>query len=251
MKHVLSLTCFLIGVLLTARGAAQSEESDAYGSWMKRPPAEWPKIAVVNQIDYVDQHYPVAGCGFLLVVENEVLAATAKHVLTYFKSPKMDSVDFGGTLESWKMFPKNHPSDMIVVDALLNRDTGESLKGIPCEKGWLLFTIRQRSENIQPLRFRTTPLEKNEPVYVIGWRYTEKDCPQIVYEGKYVNSERGEVLITAEKLVDNTIPGLSGAPVIDEKGYLVGLMSRGKGEIQRLSPVEYPREFLKGRSQCK
>ena len=52
-------------------------------------------------------------------------------------------------------FPKNHLSDMIVVDALLNRDTGESLKGIPCEKDWLLFTIRQRSENIQPLRFRT------------------------------------------------------------------------------------------------
>ena len=67
----------------------------------------------------------------------------------------------------------------------------------------------------------------------------------------YIKSEKGAVLITAEQLVDNTIPGLSGAPVIDEKGYLVGIMSRGKGEIQRLSPVEYPRAFLEGRAHAK
>jgi hypothetical protein len=149
------------------------------------------------------------------------------------------------------MFPKDRPSDVVVLNALLNRDPKEPLEGIPCEKDWLLFTIRHRAEKIQPLRFRTTPLEKGEPVYVIGWRYTEKDCPQLVYEGLFVNFERGTILITAEKLVDNTVPGLSGAPVIDQQGYLVGMMSRGKGEFERLSPLDYPREFLKGRTEGK
>ena len=102
MKHAHLVTCLLAGALFAAGGTAQSRESDVYGSWMKRPQAEWPKIAVVNQIDYVDRHHPVAGCGFLLEAGNEVLAATAKHVLTYFKSARMDSVDFRGTLKSWK-----------------------------------------------------------------------------------------------------------------------------------------------------
>jgi hypothetical protein len=71
---------------------------------------------------------------------------------------------------------------------------------------------------------------------------------QIVYEGVYVRSEEDTAVITAEKLIDNTVPRLSGAPVIDGKGHLVGLMSRGKGEFQRLSPVEYPLAFLKRRA---
>jgi hypothetical protein len=214
---------------------------------MDRPRAEWPRIALVNQIDYVDGHHPVAGCGFLLEVGDELLAATAKHVLTYFKSAEMDSVDFGGTLESWRMFPKDRPADMVVVDELLNRDAGESLEGIPCGRDWLLFTVGRRSEGIQPLRFRETPLEAGEPLYLIGWRYTETNCPQVVYEGTFVRSESDAVAITIEALIDNTVPGLSGAPVIDERGYLVGLMSRGRGEIQRLSPLTYPREVLRDR----
>jgi len=269
MTHALSISCFLVGVLLSACGAEpsaepdtheraggaqepeESAESEAYGSWMKRPHAEWPRIAVVNQIDYVDQHHPVAGCGLLLEVGGEVLAATAKHVLTYFKSPEMDSVDFEGTLKRWTMYPKDSPSDVVVVDALLNRDSSESLEGIPCDKDWLLFSVRERSHEIQPLRFRTTPLEKGEPVYVVGWRYTETDRSQIVYEGVFVRYEPEAIAITAEKLIDNTVGGLSGAPVIDESGYLVGIMSRGTGEIQRLSPIEYPRDFLRSRAEGK
>ena len=106
--------------------AALLEEPDTYGSWMKLPPAEWPRIAVVNQIDHENEHHPVAGCGFLVQVGDEVLAATAKHVLTYFKSPQMDSVDFEGTLKSWKMFPKDRPAEVVVVVELINRDPEES-----------------------------------------------------------------------------------------------------------------------------
>jgi hypothetical protein len=249
LKPALAVAGLLVCSALHVGGAAPSEEPDAYGSWMALPQKDWPKIAVVNQIDYTDGHHPVAGCGFLLEVGDEVLAATAKHVLTYFKSAEMDSVDFRGTLRGWKMFPKDRPSEVVVVGELINPDAEESLQRIPCEKDWLLFTVERASKEIQPLRFRTTPLQPGEPVYVIGWRYTEKDCPQIVYEGEYVRCEKGAVQITVEKLIDNTIPGLSGAPVIDARGYLIGIMSRGSGRIQRLSPIEYPRELIKARAE--
>lgn len=246
----LSKICALLAIAtLVPCETVDAGEADGYGDWMRRATDQWPKIAVVNQIDYDNKHHPVAGCGFLLEHEGKVVAATAKHVLTYFKSAKMDSVDFQGTLKSWKMFPKDGPTELVVLDKLINRDPKESLTGIPCGQDWLLFTIENRSKNIQPLRIRTTPLVSNEPIYLIGWRYTETDCPQVVYEGKFVRYEKDAVCITVEKLIKNTVPGLSGAPVIDSNGYLVGLMSRGKGEIQRASPVDYPRKLLKTQAE--
>ncbi|MHC4711328.1 MAG: hypothetical protein ACYTA3_13180, partial [Planctomycetota bacterium] len=159
MKPALAAAGLLVCSALQVGGAALSEEPDAYGSWMALPQKDWPKIAVVNQIDYTDGHHPVAGRG-------------------------------------WKMFPKDRPSEVVVVGELINPDAEESLQRIPCEKDWLLFTVERASKEIQPLRFRTTPLQPGEPVYVIGWRYTEKDCPQIVYEGEYVRCEKGAVQIT-------------------------------------------------------
>ncbi len=105
---------------------------------------------------------------------------------------------------------------------------------IPSGKDRLVFTIRERSEKIQPLKVRSAPLRQGEPVHIIGWRYTEKEFPQIVYDGVYVRSEKDAVLITVKKLFNNAIPGVSGAPVIDGKGYLIGIMSRDNGKIQRL-----------------
>ena len=251
MKLSLSAACLLGVSFLAAYGGDQAEKPDSYGSWMTRPQAEWPQLALVNQIDYEEKHHPVAGCGFLLEFEAETVAATAKHVLTYFKSSEMDSVDFKGTLKSWKMFPKDHPAYVVVVDELINQDADESITDIPCGKDWLLFTVKKRSKKIQPLRLRTTPLEEGEPIYLIGWRYTEKDCPQVVYDGKFVRMEKDSVCITVPKLIENTIPGLSGAPVIDGKGYVIGIMSRGKGEIQRAWPIAYPRRLLKERTEGK
>jgi hypothetical protein len=225
-----------------------SQVSTDYGAWMERPQSEWPQITMINQIEYTDRNHPVAGCGFLLDTGDEILAATAKHILIFFKSESMESVSFGETLKLWKMFPKNNPDDVVVVDKLINENPEEPLRDIPPERDWLLFTIKERSENIQPLRFRSEPMREGEKVYIIGWRYTDKDCPQVVYEGSFVRSEKGSFLITTKELTDNTTPGLSGSPVIDSKGYLLGLMSQKAGEMERPSSLEYPQMVIEKRA---
>lgn len=198
---------------------------------------------MINRIEYTDREHPSAACGFLVDTGDEILAATAKHVLIYFKSETMDSVSFGGTLKTWWMFPKDSPGDAVVLDRLLNEDPREPLEHIPSSRDWLLFTLRRATDAVQPLRLRSTPMEKGETVYVIGWRYPDEG-PQRVHPGRFVRMDAGSVLVSVDALADNTIPGLSGAPVIDSRGYVVGLMSTKAGNLQRLAPAKYALELL-------
>jgi hypothetical protein len=214
-----------------------------YGGWAAKPHAEWPHITMINEIEYTDARHPTAGCGFLVETRNGIVAATAKHVLLYFKSDSMDSVSFQGSMTSWRMFPKDNPSRVTVLGELINEDREQPLKKFPAGQDWLLFTVKERADGVQPLRFRTTPLQTDETVYVVGWRYPDTG-PQRILEGRFVRTDRKSVLIDVPALTDNTIPGLSGSPVIDRHGYVIGLMSTKAGKLQRLAGIDYPMTVL-------
>ncbi|MFH1701637.1 MAG: serine protease [Candidatus Zixiibacteriota bacterium] len=247
---IISSLSVLIFCFSTAPCLGGEEKSDVYGQWMKKPQSEWPQITMINQIDYTDKNHPIAGCGFLLDTGDEILAATAKHILIYFKSESMKAVDFNNTLKLWKMFPKDNPNDVVILDKLINANPDELLgQQVPPAKDWLLFDIKEKSNSIQPLKFRTGAMQEGEPVYIIGWRYTDKDCPQVIYEGNFVRAEDGSVLLTTKELSDNTMPGLSGSPVVDSKGFLIGLMSQKAGKMERLSSIDYPKEILGERAE--
>jgi len=256
-KTMALLPSLFIGLALWAGGTTHpaldvwiaTVAPDEYGRWARLPREDWPPIALINQVTYTDKHHPVAACGFLVDTGDEVLAATAKHVLTYFKSKSMQSVSFNGTLKSWKMYPKDRPADVVVIDRLINENPKEPLDRIPSGRDWLLFTIQDRPPEIQPLRFRTTPLRPGETVFVIGWRYTDEGR-QWVREGKFVRRDEDDgnsILISVEELTDNTVPGLSGSPVIDVRGYVIGLMSKKAGKLQRLAPADYPLTVVRER----
>jgi len=234
----------ILGISLMAP-PAQSQQSE---TWADKPQKEWPQITMINQIEYIDKKFPIAACSFLLDTGKNIFAVTAKHVLTYFKSGAMTSVSFGESLKSWIMFPKNNPADSVVVDAIVNEDPGESIdRTIPSDIDWLLFTIKSRSPNIQPLKFRVDPLQPQEKVYIIGWRYTDKDCPQVIYEGNYVESIGGAVIISTKILSDNRTPGLSGSPVIDSHGRLIGIMSQKYGKLEKLGSIQYPKRIIEAK----
>jgi hypothetical protein len=131
----------------------------------------------------------------------------------------------------------------VVIDRLVNEEPNERLERIPSSRDWLLFTLRETTDAVRPLRPRGTPLEKGETVYAIGWRYPDEGL-QRVHRGRFVRMDKGSVLVSIDALKDNTIPGLSGAPVIDAKGYVIGLMSTKAGNLQRLAPVSYALDLL-------
>ena len=217
-------------------------------TWIDKPQKEWPQITMINQVEYVDKSFPIAACSFLLDTGKEIVAVTAKHVLTYFKSASMTSVSFGDRLKSWVMFPKNNPADTVEIGAIVNEDPAEPIdRLIPSNVDWPLFSIKRKPDHIQPLKFRVDPLQSQEKVFIIGWRYTDKDCPQVVYEGNYVESIDGAVIISTKLLSDNRTPGLSGSPVIDAQGRLIGIMSQKYGKMEKLGSIEYPKRILEAR----
>jgi hypothetical protein len=239
------LLLFFLFFFVTMFGFFNSNQSKNDGKWINKPQNEWPQITMINHIEYVDKTYPMAGCSFLIDTGEDTLAATAKHILTYFKSATMNSVSFINTLKTWKMHPRNNPADSVIVDKLINENPDEPIDQlIPPKIDWLLFSIQKKSKNIQPLKFRTEQLPPGEKVYIVGWRYSDEDCPQVIYEGNYVKSLNGSVIISTKTLADNKIPGLSGSPVIDSNGRLIGIMSQKFGKMEQLASIEYPKEIL-------
>jgi len=122
---IILLVCFFIGYAVF--GQDRQNKTNQYGLWMKQPQSEWPQISMINQIEYTDRSFPVAGCGFLLDTGEEIIAATAKHILIFFKSDSMNAVAFNQTLKAWKMLPKNNPDDFVILDSLINENPKESL----------------------------------------------------------------------------------------------------------------------------
>jgi hypothetical protein len=59
-----------------------------------------------------------------------------------------------------------------------------------------------------------------------------------------VESEKGSVIISTKLLSDNRMPGLSGSPVIDLHGRVIGIMSQKHGKLERLGSTEYPRNIV-------
>jgi len=241
----LALATLLAGVACS-RTADAGATTSAAAAWAELPPSQWPRIALINDIRYTDGHHPVAGCGFLLEFDGRTFAATAKHVLTYFKSSAMTAVDFAGTLERWRMYPKDHPESAITVGRLLNTDPEEPIAKVAPRRDWLLFEVAERPNGVEVLHLRTSPLERGEKVFVVGWTYAEKGR-QRVHEGRFERSySDGSFLIHVESLATNKIPGLSGAPILDAKGRVVGIMSRGNGAAVRPTSVEYATGVLAG-----
>ena len=218
-------------------------------SWMKKPLKEWPQITMINHINYFDRDYSIAGCGFLLDIGKDTIAATVKHILTYFNSNNMRTVSFNNSLRYWEMYPKNNKNDKVYIGEIINENPHESLQGIPVNNDWLLLSVKQKSLNIQPLQFRKTSLSSGEKVYIIGWRYCDTNCTQRIYEGNFVRYLGGSLIISTKLLKNNTVPGLSGSPVIDSVGYLIGIMSQKYGEEERLSSTEYPIELLSNKNK--
>jgi len=186
-------------------------------------------VALVNKIDFINPKYdqPKFACGFLLLNGNDTFAVTAKHLLKHIKSDGMMTVSLDNQIRLWSMYSLTNTSETVSCDALLNENKTALLDAKSTyEEDWLVFSIKNNQSKVRPLIARTTPLIAGEKLYVVGWTRTMETGPQRVYEFTYYKTI-GNKLLLEEVIVPEKFGGLSGAPVLDEQGLVVGIVSGG------------------------
>jgi len=206
-------------LLISTSGCAQDQLSKK----------EFAPIALTNKIDFVESKFDQSrfSCGFLIKYNADTFAVTAKHLLKIIKTDQMKTLTFENYVKDWMLYPLDKKEQVVVTDKLLNENKSELLDNSSTyNQDWLLFSIKANHSNVKPLAFRTTPLTPGEKLYVIGWTRKMETGSQRVYEFEYYKSI-GDRLLLKDVIVPEQFGGLSGAPVVDEQGLVVGIVSGG------------------------
>jgi hypothetical protein len=186
-------------------------------------------ITLLNKIAFNDAKYDQAkfSCGFVLQHHGQNFAVTAKHLLKIIKTDEMKSVAIGNYIKSWTLFALDKPNEQLITDKLLNENNAELIADkATYNNDWLVFSIKENHTQVKPLQVREAPLKMGEKLYVIGWTRKMESGSQRVYEFEYYKTKGNRILLK-EVIVPEQFGGLSGAPLVDEQGMLVGIVSNG------------------------
>ncbi|MEZ0276197.1 MAG: serine protease [Roseimicrobium sp.] len=189
--------------------------------WASRPHAEWPQLVLTNVATFKG-HTPLQGAsGFLVHSESgETLAATAAHLLgeNGGVSPEVTLADLDSSFDSWIMHPRTMPDRTIKLLGSASKTSA------PKNNDWLLLRVDGKTEHATPLRLRKTPVKVGEKVHLVGVSYSEPEVAQKVYSGVVTARGYGD-RFRFDITPHVAIPGFSGAPILDDAGLVVGVMT--------------------------
>ncbi|WP_346857366.1 trypsin-like peptidase domain-containing protein [uncultured Draconibacterium sp.] len=205
-------------------------------------PQPFPSTSLINHYEYFEKgnKFNELGTAFLLSYKNDTFAITAKHILAVLKPDSLKNLTLDNFIKGWTMSPLNKENERVVLGKLLNEDKNESLKSKTLlTKDWLVFSIKENTSKVVPLEFREKPLPKGEKLYAIGWTRHMKDGDQRVYEFEYYKT-RGTHHLMKKRMIPEKMGGLSGAPVVDKDGKLVGIVSNSKFSVLAMQEMFAP-----------
>ncbi len=142
------------------------------------------------------------------------------------------------------LFLKHNPQNAVSVNKIINQNTDELIGEFNSLKvrDWILFELEEMKINVFPLKIRFSPIKKNELIYSVGWGELQKDnsLPKVT-KMQCIRTFKHYCLV---KPLDNKVKpnGRSGSAVIDENGYLIGIISGGEGNLGVIGTTNYLRE---------
>ena len=212
---------------------------------------EFPLSAGRNAVRFNDAH-PAAdfvGMGFVLEHAGRHFAVTAKHVLLVVNHPQLRSVDPAPVVSAWHMEVPGLEAPALGFGALLNADPDEALDLQVLQRDALVCAVDHPGP-FTALKIAAKEPRPGERLYALGCTFaTAESCRQDVYAGTLVGQAEHNWLIDLGATDPATLRGLSGGPVVNAAGEVVGIVSNvlpdGDG-IPRFAParLDYLRSVL-------
>jgi len=162
---------------------------------------------------------------FLIHYRDKVYAVTARHVLgaDMGVQPEIKIQELNKYMVKWLMFPRVpvHPRlDTIKIGfTKLNYDL--------LDKDILLLEIANKNFAIYPLTPDFNLPKQGDKLYIIGCPYSQGNCKQNIYEVTYERYEEETAMLNCSIKVHFELAGFSGAPIVNAKGNVVGVLTSG------------------------
>ncbi|MFK7749602.1 MAG: hypothetical protein AB8B65_14495 [Kordia sp.] len=218
------LSTILVFTLLLLSCNSKQENSNLI-NWKTKNYIDSVQVLLTNEYKF-NEAYGSGASSFLIKTKSNTLLCTAKHLLGNAMGidPEVKTDKFNSSLISWKAFPRNDKlsKDTIIGSKLVNEKISDvDIILQECKLG--------QSNNIIALTPRFTKAKKGEQFEIIGCEYSEFDCHQRSYFATMDSYESGLLILKSVRNFNAT--GFSGAPVIDSKGLVIGVLSGG-GEFE-------------------
>ncbi len=222
MQRIYIYFAVLLVALFACKQNKQAEE------WSKKDAIHWPHISVTNEVTFGDTGYTQLGNSFFVNTGLDTVAVSSKHLFSVFqKYQGFDSVSLGPEFTHWCVYAKDNPYEQVEMLGVMNENCEEKICSEQLlQNDWIVFETPDELGNYYPLKIRRTPLKEKEVVYAYGWNTLPNiDMTKLVLAKMRVCGLEGEIVFTDTIDINGTHIGMSGAPVLDKDGYLVGIVS--------------------------
>ena len=187
--------------------------------------AQKKQILLTNYAEFKGSRTLEGASGFLINYDNANYAVTARHLLGEAGGiePEVNINALDKNLIKWEMSPRivmNAASETVRLNA----------KGLDFSKSThdiVLLNVVSDTFNFEVLTPNFSLPNTGETLYLIGCPYSETGCRQNTYAVRYVKYDAFEGALVCEITSKVEMAGFSGAPLINGKGEVVGVLVSG------------------------
>jgi hypothetical protein len=197
-------------------------------------------VILTNQFSFNDGRYAMGGTSFILTSKKGAVLCTAKHLLGEAMgiSPEVKTVDFNQSLDYWSAFAHNTEAleDTVQVRSIVN----ESPSGVDI----LLLNFKGDADNMLALSPRYSKVQPKEALRIIASEIGRNE-PQF-FDVVMDEYNKASFIVRAKKSFNPR--AMSGSPVIDANGHVVGVLVGGghfEGDLYlTVEPLSRVKKYL-------
>ena len=235
---------FLTALILVGCGEVEPVELGPKEAWKVDNFLDSNQVVLTNSYAFKNGRFTKGAASFLVETKKGTYLCTAKHLLSEAMgiSPKIPVSNFNQQLDYWKVYARNNQlfKDTLSVRSIrTNRPDASDIILLQCQS--------MQGDHLLPLKPRFSKINPNEVLEIIGYEYGDASGNQSLFKVEMDEYDNGTLIVKAKTQFNAS--GMSGSPVIDASGYVVGVLVGGgnfEGELYlTVEPLRKVKQYLK------